>query len=104
MMEKYPCQDCIGMSQHGCYCQAMGALWPGCAFDPQFTNEVMFCALPYGSTFVYKGEAWIKTSGLRRNNAVKWHYREVMGFISASTRVLHYDLAAEMAHYGNPSA
>jgi hypothetical protein len=25
----YECADCIGMREHGCYCQAMGALRPG---------------------------------------------------------------------------
>jgi len=25
----YECQDCIGMIEHGCYCQAMGATQPG---------------------------------------------------------------------------
>jgi hypothetical protein len=25
----YECEDCIGMREHGCYCQAMGARQPG---------------------------------------------------------------------------
>jgi hypothetical protein len=25
----YECEDCIGMRDHGCYCQAMGATAPG---------------------------------------------------------------------------
>jgi hypothetical protein len=25
----YECEDCIGMREHGCYCQAMGAREPG---------------------------------------------------------------------------
>lgn len=25
----YPCEDCIGMAEHGCYCKAMGAKEPG---------------------------------------------------------------------------
>jgi len=25
----YECEDCIGMREHGCYCQAMGAVCPG---------------------------------------------------------------------------
>lgn len=25
----YECEDCIGMKEHGCYCQAMGARKPG---------------------------------------------------------------------------
>ena len=25
----YPCEDCIGMKDHGCYCKAMNAIQPG---------------------------------------------------------------------------
>lgn len=25
----FECQDCIGMREHGCYCEAMGAVQPG---------------------------------------------------------------------------
>lgn len=27
---KFPCCNCIGMKEHGCYCEAMGASAPGC--------------------------------------------------------------------------
>jgi hypothetical protein len=26
---RYECEDCIGMREHGCYCQTMGAREPG---------------------------------------------------------------------------
>lgn len=25
----YPCEDCIGMKDHGCYCKNMNAIQPG---------------------------------------------------------------------------
>lgn len=25
----YPCEDCIGMKEHGCYCKKMNAIQPG---------------------------------------------------------------------------
>ena len=25
----YPCEDCIGMKEHGCYCKNMNAVRPG---------------------------------------------------------------------------
>lgn len=28
--KSYECKDCIGMIDHGCQCQAMNALSPGC--------------------------------------------------------------------------
>lgn len=41
----YECQDCIGMKEHGCYCQSVGAVAPGGPLpvaDEQRTNPGTF--------------------------------------------------------------
>ncbi len=36
----YDCEDCIGMREHGCYCQALGAKQPGGpAMETKYSNE-----------------------------------------------------------------
>lgn len=37
-MIDYKCQDCIGMREHGCYCQNRGALKPGGPFPEELDD------------------------------------------------------------------